>query len=88
MSSLFFVMLVLFVLSIVLVFAKTKEIRELIDTLTKQNKELVEQQEIINKQKKELEDLLRATEEELNKIKQLNESIEKIDDRFFVSTLR
>ena len=84
MSSLFFIMLVLFVLSIVLVFAKTKEIRKLIDTLTKQNKELVEQQEIINKQKKELEELLMATEEELNKIKQLNESIEKIDDRFFV----
>ena len=57
MSSLFFVMLVLFVLSIVLVFAKTKEIRGLIDTLTEKNKELVEQQKIIEEQNKELEEL-------------------------------
>jgi hypothetical protein len=70
-------MLVLFVLSIVLVFVKTKDIKELID-------ELITKQEIIEKQKKDLVELLRATEEELNKIKQLNASIEKIDDRFFV----
>lgn len=84
MSSLFFVMLILFVLSVVLVINKTK-------VLVEQNNELTEAKQRIEKQKLELEqqqeqlkNVLEATQKELDKIKQLNESIEKIDDRFFV----
>lgn len=84
MSSLFFVMLILFVLSVVLVINKTK-------VLVEQNNELTEAKQRIEKQKLELEhqqeqlkSVLEATQKELDKIKQLNESIEKIDDRFFV----
>jgi hypothetical protein len=74
----------LIVLSVVLVINKTK-------VLVEQNNELTEAKQRIEKQKLELEhqqeqlkSVLEATQKELDKIKQLNESIEKIDDRFFV----
>ena len=69
MTSLFFVMLVLFVLVIVLMSNKMQENIKLIDD----NKELIAK----------LDSTLKATEAQLNKILEIEESVKKIDKDYF-----
>ena len=72
MSTLFFIMLTLFVVSILLVHKRTQNLADI-------NKVLQEQ----NERMKEYEKLYVATQKQLDKINELNRSIEKIDNNYF-----
>ena len=77
MTSLFFVMLALFVLTIVLLQRQMKDAE-------KAQKEAVALREKAEKSMKELERTKKATEAEMNKIKEIQNAIRNIDPTYFI----
>lgn len=79
MTSLFFIMLVLFVLAIVVI--KTTDSSE--DKLRKEIVQLKEELEKAKKDLKSFSDTLRVTELQLKKIEEIQEATKKIDTTYF-----
>lgn len=83
MSSLFFIMLVLFVLTVVMLQKPNTKENEA-EALKSQLEEKENETEALKSQVKRLEKDIQATESEINKIKEIQNAISNIDSTYFV----